>query len=56
MDTGLRRYDGQRVVIDAQIIAAREFSKEARRTRTFQMTKAPNFVVFVSFVVKISSH
>jgi hypothetical protein len=40
----------QRVVIDAQIIAAGVFSKEERRTRRFRMINIPNFV---SFVVKI---
>ncbi|MGZ8427419.1 MAG: hypothetical protein ACXWYD_20945, partial [Candidatus Binatia bacterium] len=38
----------QRVVIDAQVIAARVFSKEARRTRRVRIISTPNFVIFVS--------
>ena len=34
----------------------KDFTTKARRTRRFRMAKAPNFVLFVSFVVKISSH
>jgi hypothetical protein len=41
----------QRVVIDAQILAARVFSQESRRTRGVQINKIPNFVRFVCFAV-----
>jgi hypothetical protein len=41
----------QRVFIDAQIIAARAFSKEARRTRRDQINKIPNLVRLVFFAV-----
>jgi hypothetical protein len=44
----------QRVVIDRQIIAARVFSKEARRTRRVGITNIPNFATFVSFAVSNS--
>ena len=57
LDTRFRGYDGTQVTPSLwETIALHVFSKEARRTRRFRMTKAPNFVLFVSFVVKISSH
>jgi hypothetical protein len=56
LDTRFRGYDGTQVTSSLwETIALHLFSKQARRTRRVRIIKIPNFVLFVSFVVKTSA-